>query len=490
MIFPRGLPLSFGEIFTVIVVVAVLEGDEAAGPRRVRDQARSLAGARAQPPESWSGLSADAAGSGPNGWMRQSHSKEADASHSERTRGVITPRRISAVAASFTNLELLARLVPRPAAAPVESVKNFTLMPIRTALWKVGPTPQPLAESTLQNEQLLERMIVATPRLVSDEWMLIGRQEDTGFGGRIDLLAIAPDGAIVLIELKRNRTPREVVAQALDYAAWVERLKAEDIDGIYRRFAPGRSLADDFRQRFGEELDEDTLNDSHQIVIVASSLDDSSERIVSYLSDRDIAINVLCFQVFSNGNEQILSRAWLLDPIRSQVSAAAAPTGPAEPWNGEFYASFGDGPTRSWRDAVEYGFICGGGGAWYSRTLQLLSPGDRVWVKVPGSAGGFVGVGHVTGSAQPAKDFCVSTAEGQKPVLDVATRGTYHRELVNDPERCEYFVPVRWLQTVPREKAVQEVGFFGNQNTVCKPTTQKWRSTVDRLKQIFPAFDQ
>src|SRR5512136_690938 len=115
-------------------------------------------------------------------------------------------------------------------------------MPIKTALWKVGPKPQQLAESSLAKEQLLEEMIVATPRLLSDEWMLIGRQEDTGFGGRIDLLAIAPDGSLVLIELKRDRTPREVVAQALDYAVWVEKLRAEDIAAIYGRFAPGKSL--------------------------------------------------------------------------------------------------------------------------------------------------------------------------------------------------------------------------------------------------------
>ena len=89
-------------------------------------------------------------------------------------------------------------------------------MSIRTALWKVATTPQPLAESTLASEQLLENMIVASPRLLSDEWMLIGRQEDTGFGGRIDLLAIAPDGSLVLVELKRDRTPRDVVAQSLD----------------------------------------------------------------------------------------------------------------------------------------------------------------------------------------------------------------------------------------------------------------------------------
>src|SRR5688572_32763958 len=37
-----------------------------------------------------------------------------------------------------------------------------------------------------------------------------------------------------------------------------------------------------------------SLNQSHQIVIVTSSLDASSERIVAYLNRRDIAINVLC----------------------------------------------------------------------------------------------------------------------------------------------------------------------------------------------------
>lgn len=130
-------------------------------------------------------------------------------------------------------------------------------MPIRTAIWKIGAQPEPLVESSLTKEQLLESMIIAAPRMLPDEWMLIGKQEDTGFGGRIDLLAIAPDGSLVLIELKRSRTPREVVAQALDYAGWVEKLRSEQIAGIYGRFAPGKSLAQDFLTRFGQELDED-----------------------------------------------------------------------------------------------------------------------------------------------------------------------------------------------------------------------------------------
>src|SRR5260370_23273709 len=102
-------------------------------------------------------------------------------------------------------------------------------MPIRHAIWRVADQPEQLAESSLNDEQLLEEMIVADPRILSDEWMLIARQENTGHGGRIDLVAIAPDGSLVLIELKRDRTPRECVAQALDYAAWVEKLQPDEV---------------------------------------------------------------------------------------------------------------------------------------------------------------------------------------------------------------------------------------------------------------------
>lgn len=360
-------------------------------------------------------------------------------------------------------------------------------MSVRTAIWTVGSEPLALPAASLTSERELEEMIAAAPRLLSEEWMLIGRQESTGLGGRIDLLAAAPDGSLVLIELKRDRTPREVTAQALDYASWVEGLSAGEIAAIYGRFAPGRDLAQDFRKHFGQDLNEDSLNQSHQIVVAAASLDDSTERIVRYLSDHGIPINVLCFQVFAYGSERLLSRTWLIDPMRAQISAAT-PIGDAEPWNGEFYCSFGHGPSRSWEDATQYGFVSAGGGAWYSRTLQLLTAGDRVWVRVPRR--GFVGVGRVVGTAQAAKDFIVVTENSDASVLDIANRATYHREFIDDPERSEYFVPIRWLQTVPLEHAVDELGLFGNQNSVCKPTTPQWRSTVDRLKQRFVHFDR
>ncbi|MFB1481737.1 endonuclease NucS [Corallococcus sp. RDP092CA] len=341
----------------------------------------------------------------------------------------------------------------------------------------------------LDSEQQLEEMIVKDPRILSDQWMLIGRQEQTSHGGRTDLLAIAPDASLVLIELKRDRTPREVVAQAIDYASWLAELGADRIARMYERFAGGGNLGEAFKQRFGTELDEDSLNQSHQIVIVAAELDPSTERIIGYLNARDIAINVLFFQVFQNGSERFLSRAWLIDPGETQAKVAASGgiKGEKEPWNGEFYVSFGDASSRSWEDARKYGYVSGGGGSWYSQTLKLLSPGDRVWVKIPKV--GYVGVGRVVESAQPVGEFNVSTEQGARPALEVLSHAGKYMATAHDLEKAEYFVRVQWLDSVPESEAVNEVGLFGNQNTVCQPTTPKWRSTIEKLKAHFPHWD-
>ncbi len=291
----------------------------------------------------------------------------------------------------------------------------------------------------------------------------------------------------MLIELKRNQTPRDVIAQALDYAGWVSALEAEDIRLIYTRYKPGRNLAEDFRNFHGTALVEEDINQHHQIVVVAASLDSSTERIVNYLTSREVPINVLFFQTFMLGADQILSRSWLVDPSETQANSIASAEKITEPWNGEYYCSFGDHEgSRSWEDAVRFGFISAGGGAWYSRTLNVLKPGDRVWVNIPRK--GYVGVGRVLGRPILASDFLVETASGEVSLGEAGMEGSYHLH-DDDPSKWEYFVPIRWLQTRRKSEAIQEIGFFGNQNSICAPTAPKWRSTVERLKAFFPKFN-
>jgi hypothetical protein len=139
--------------------------------------------------------------------------------------------------------------------------------------------------------------------------------------------------------------------------------------GLGRKSGSGRHRGDlspvqagpeptDFQSWFGQPLNEETLNEAHQIVGGASCLDASTERIVGYLNRRGIAINVLFFTVFQHSDEKLLSRARLIDPVDVQVQAAGSgKVGESEPWNGEFYVSFGADQNRSWDEAIKYGFV-------------------------------------------------------------------------------------------------------------------------------------
>jgi len=84
----------------------------------------------------------------------------------------------------------------------------------------------------------------------------------------------------------------------------------------------------------------------------------------------------------------------------------------------------------------------------------------------------------------------VQTPSGVRPALDVLKHGELYRVSAEDHEKAEHFVRVAWLDTVSESEAVNEVGLFGSQNTVCQPTTPKWRHTVDRLKARFAKWDR
>lgn len=128
--------------------------------------------------------------------------------------------------------------------------------------------------------------------------------------------------------------------------------------------------------------------------------------------------------------------------------------------------------------------MCASGGSWYTRTLGLLEKGGRIWVNVPGQ--GYVGVGIVTETVMPIREFRVRQDDGSAISLsDVSLTAPDMFKDADDPEIAPYIVGVRWIKTVPVEEAIHEKGFFGNQNTVCKPTSKRWQHTVDRLKQRF-----
>ena len=293
-------------------------------------------------------------------------------------------------------------------------------------------------------------------------------------------------GDLVVIELKKGMTPREVTAQAIDYAASAAMLTAEEIAQIYLDHSnENNTLNEAYKEKYGIELDEENVNQKVKMVIVASQMDNSTERIITFLSKTyGVDINILFFNVFQCGNERIISRAWFQKDDEDNMKSN---TLEKNPWNGEYYISYGTRKDlRDWDDAMKYGFISAGGGEWYSHTLGMLSPGDRIWVNIPKT--GYVGVGIVEEEVQQAKDVIFSIDEKETSMKELPLRGTYFYNEDN-PEKAEYVVKVQWLKTVPESKAIKELGFFGNQNSVCRPTSDKWEFTIERLKKYWQIDD-
>lgn len=341
----------------------------------------------------------------------------------------------------------------------------------------------------MQLESRLEEIIENETEILGQPILLIGRQVPTKYGKFIDLLGVNSDGDVLVIELKRDRTPRDVVAQTLDYASWVQDLSNGEVRGIFDDYQQkkrsqnlsGTSQARDWEPRtFDEAFDgvfdrpaPEELNVRHELVVVASEMDEATERLVGYLSaGYGVPINVLLLDYFDDGGREYLARTWLIDDaaVAATRTGAASSSKRQEVWNGQdWYVSFGEEPNgRSWKDALTYGFVSAGGGNWYSRSLQQLPLGARVFTHIPKS--GYVGIGEVVGEPRPFNQAVVHVNGSDSLLCGLELDGNYVYDLKADEGQDvrEWVVPVRWLKSTSRDRAFWQQGLFANQNSACK----------------------
>ena len=206
-------------------------------------------------------------------------------------------------------------------------------MPTNMKLWQVkgDAPPRPVDADRLNLESRLETWIQDDVSLISDDLLVIGKQVSTAYGGKIDLLALDSAANLVVLELKKGQTPREVVAQALDYASWVHFLEYDDvIDIASEHFGNRKAFEKAFKEKFDDDLPE-VVNDRHRMYIVASSLDSSTERIIEYLSEvHRVDINAATFSYFKAENIEWLGRSMLLDEetveVRAETGRRRSPT--------------------------------------------------------------------------------------------------------------------------------------------------------------------
>jgi len=189
-------------------------------------------------------------------------------------------------------------------------IVNGKLEPIETSLGKEGRT-EPYD---------LEPWIASNPSIIGSDIAIIGRQVISK-SGPIDLLGIDRSGNLVIIELKRDKIPREALAQAIDYASDVADWGIDKISETTSEYT-NKTLEDFFGDVF-PDVDVETLNvnSTQRIILVGFSAESSLERMIEWLSDGfGVNINavVLKYIKTTNGAELLAKTSIISEELEKE----------------------------------------------------------------------------------------------------------------------------------------------------------------------------
>ena len=192
------------------------------------------------------------------------------------------------------------------------------------------------SKTTLDLEKHLECWLERSPWAVAQEPIIwIGRQttasvEKTNIFP--DLLGMDKDGNLVVIELKGGKAPREVIAQLMEYAAWVNDLSDEAIYELAAEYfsrqtgTEGKDLQSVFLDTF-EADDLPSFNQRQRLYVAAEEIPLGVARICRFLRmSHGIDVNCIAFSFYQTesgemfvSSEAIVGQEDILPPKKKVV---------------------------------------------------------------------------------------------------------------------------------------------------------------------------
>lgn len=199
------------------------------------------------------------------------------------------------------------------------------------AVWEIDinkHSSKTLSPLSLDSEESLEDLLASDISLLERELLVIGRQLTTP-SGDLDLLCVANNGNIVVIELKKDRVPRDAIAQAIDYTSQIstmdeDRFKNFVEEGIRKgeNGYPQFEVLYDFIKNWEPDFDFSKLNQSQRIIVAGHRLDSQTEKMIAWLSANGIEINAYEFPFFKTGDKTILVRRIIISSERVESDRA------------------------------------------------------------------------------------------------------------------------------------------------------------------------
>ena len=162
--------------------------------------------------------------------------------------------------------------------------------------------------------------------------MIIGRQVTTNLNTSIDLIGIDASGNLVVIELKRDKTSRDTIAQLLEYASFVDKLDYAQLNEIFQNYLNEESDLEEYHaQFFKEELENNkvSFNKSMKLMIVAQEITKEIRQTAQFLRQKGIDVYCASFKYFkSKDDEQIITIEFVVGEdnfIRKSIETSSKP---------------------------------------------------------------------------------------------------------------------------------------------------------------------
>ena len=175
----------------------------------------------------------------------------------------------------------------------------------------------------LLERQDLERWIEKCPSILGEELMIITTEYDKfdKTNERLDLLGLDKDGNIVVIELKRDDSGKNVDLQALKYAAYCSTINFAQLIGMYARYQRGKGVemtsdaADATIRSFIANDDFNECNDRPRIILVAKEFRPEVTASVIWLRNFDLDISCVKWVPYELENGRIAVSSTVLIPL-------------------------------------------------------------------------------------------------------------------------------------------------------------------------------
>jgi hypothetical protein len=182
-------------------------------------------------------------------------------------------------------------------------------------------------------EQDLEILLENNPEYFfeTSNVLIIGRQVTTNLNSFIDLLGIDKNGNSVIIELKRDRTPRDTVAQILEYASFIENLDYNQLNEIFKNYFGDEVELEDYHQQFFKNNENDKVSFNKQLIllIVAQYITKEIKQTAIFLRKNGININCLEFKYFqTKTGEKIITSDYVIgdeEYKKQEIKSASLP---------------------------------------------------------------------------------------------------------------------------------------------------------------------